>query len=181
MMKQLFTTLFSFAAAAILQTASAQMAARETGSEVKFKIKNFGINVNGTFKDIKGTINFNPQILPSASFDVSVDANTVNTGMKGRDNHLRKEDYFDVAKYPRITIKSTKITATNKAGYYYFFGKLTIKDVTKDISFPFTATPNEGGYLFQGDFKLNRRDYGVGGSSISMSDNLTVTLSVYAK
>jgi polyisoprenoid-binding protein YceI len=180
-MKQIITTLFTLAALSLSASVSAQMKPSELGSEVNFKIKNFGINVSGSFKGFEGTINFNPQVLPNASFDVSVAATTVNTGNKTRDGHLRKDDYFDVAKYPRITIKSTKITATNKAGYYYFFGTLTIRDVTKEISFPFTAAPNEGGYLFKGDFKINRRDFGVGGSSISMADNLTVSLSVYAK
>ena len=59
------------------------------------------------------------------------------------------------------------------------FGKLTIKNVTREISFPFTVEPREGGYLFNGEFKINRIDYEVGESS-SVSDNLTVILKVFA-
>ena len=61
------------------------------------------------------------------------------------------------------------------------FGKITIKGVTKEINFPFTSTAKNGGYLFEGSFKLNRRDFGVGGDSISLSDGLTVSLSIFAK
>ena len=60
-------------------------------------------------------------------------------------------------------------------------GNITIKGTTKEIQFPFKATPKDNGYLFEGSFKLNRRDFNVGGSSISMSDNLDVNLSVFAK
>jgi polyisoprenoid-binding protein YceI len=61
------------------------------------------------------------------------------------------------------------------------YGNLTIKGVTKPIEFGFGATPKNGGYLFDGEFKINRRDFGVGGNSVSLSDKLTVTLSVFAK
>ena len=61
------------------------------------------------------------------------------------------------------------------------YGDLTIKGVTKPVEFGFGAIPKDGGYFFDGQFTINRRDYGVGGSSISLSDNLTVSLSVLAK
>jgi len=73
------------------------------------------------------------------------------------------------------------LSEDNKDGYYYLFGNLTIKGVTKEVKFPFTATAKDGGYLFEGSFKLNRRDFGVGGSSLSLGDDLTVSLSVLAK
>jgi len=61
------------------------------------------------------------------------------------------------------------------------FGNLTIKGVTKPVEFGFSASPQNGGYVFDGEFKINRRDFGVGESSVSLSDNLTVTLSVFAR
>jgi polyisoprenoid-binding protein YceI len=149
-------------------------------SEVKFKIKNFGFNVTGTFTGLKGEIRFNPADLASCYFNVTVDANTVNTGIDMRDEHLRKSEYFDVENYPQIRFESVKISPGNKSGTLFIFGKLTIKNVTKDISFPFTATPVNDGFLFNGEFKINRRDFKVGGGS-TISDNLTVMLSVVAK
>lgn len=153
----------------------------DDGSEVKFKIKNFGVSVAGNFTGLKGKIIFFPDSLSASSFDVDIDANTINTGIDQRDNHLRQEEYFDVKKYPAIHFTSTKITISTDKDYLFVFGKLTIKDVTKEISFPFKAVAKDNGYLFEGEFSLNRRDYNVGGSSITMSDNLTVNLSVSGK
>lgn len=149
-------------------------------SNVQFRIKNFGFNVTGTFTGLQGKIEFDPNNLASSSFDVTIDAKTINTGIDMRDNHLRKSDYFDVENYPHIKFASVKISPGNKSGTLFIFGKLTIKDVTKDISFPFTARPVENGYQFNGEFKINRREFKVGGGS-TVSDNLTVILSVVAK
>lgn len=153
----------------------------DAGSKVRFVIKNFGINTGGTFDGLSGSITFDAANLSASQFDVSVDAKSVDTDMEARDNHLRKAEYFDVEKFPKLTFKSTKITKTNKDGYLYMFGTITIKGVSKEISFPFTYKSKDDGYLFEGEFKLNRRDFGVGGKSFSMSDELTVELSVFAK
>lgn len=153
----------------------------DAGSKVYFVIKNFGINTGGTFNGLTGSINFDPGNLSSSSFNVSVDAKTVDTDIEGRDNHLRKAEYFDVEKYPKISFRSTKITSTNKDGYLYMFGVITIKGVSKEISFPFTQKSKDGGILFEGNFKLNRRDFGVGGNSFSLSDEVSIELSVFGK
>ena len=153
----------------------------DAGSKVRFVIKNFGINTGGTFEGLAGTIIFDPANLTTASFNVTVDAKTVDTDMEARDNHLRKEEYFDVEKYPKVSFRSTKITTTNKDGYLFMFGVITIKNISKEISFPFKQTIKDGGILFDGEFKLNRLDFGVGGKSFSMSDELNVELSIFAK
>ena len=153
---------------------------QEEGSKVRFRIKNFGFNVTGSFNGLQGTVQFDPNNLAACSFDVSIDANTINTGINARDNHLRKDDYFDVKNHPRIRFVSTRVTPSTKKGTLFIFGKLIIKGTTKEISFPFTAEPSGGGYLFSGEFKMNRRDFNVGGGS-TVSDNLTVMLEVLAK
>ena len=127
------------------------------------------------------SIHFDPTNLSPSSFEVSVDTKTVDTDLEARDNHLRKPEYFDVEKYPTLNFKSTKITKTNKPEYLYVFGNLTIKGITKEVKFPFTATSKGDDYLFEGEFKINRKDFGVGGNSFSMADELTVELSVIAK
>jgi polyisoprenoid-binding protein YceI len=152
----------------------------DNGSSTQFKIKNFGINTGGSFTGLQGNIIFDINHLNDANFDISIDANTVNTDNEMRDNHLRNDTYFDVKNYPRIHFVSTKVTLSTKAGVLFIFGKLTIKKQTKDISFPFTATTTNDGYLFKGTFTINRRDFDVGGSSI-VSDNLEVELSILAK
>ncbi len=151
------------------------------GSEIGFKIRNFGVNVNGSFKGLEGKIIFFPDSLSASHFDVRIDVKTINTGINQRDNHLRSEDYFEVEKYPHIHFESTQVTTSTNKEYLFVFGKLTIKDVTKEISFPFKATPKEKDMLFEGEFTLNRRDYNVGGGSITMGDNVTLSLKVLAK
>lgn len=147
-------------------------------SEVKFSIKNFGAAVEGRFKGLKGSIKFIPGNPAASSVNVTVDAATVNTGNSSRDKHLKKADYFDVAKYQTLGFASVKITG--KDGSYTMEGNLTIKGTTKYISFPFTATPIANGYRLQGQFRINRRDFKVGGNSWILSDNATISLNVQA-
>lgn len=153
----------------------------DADSKVHFVIKNFGINTGGTFNGLTGSINFDPANLSTANFNVSVDAKSVDTDIEARDNHLRKAEYFDVEKYPRISFRSTKISTTNKEGYLYMTGVITIKNVSKEVSFPFTQNAKDGGILFEGNFKLNRKDFGVGGKSFSLSDEVSIELSIFGK
>lgn len=153
----------------------------EAASKVHFVIKNFGIKTGGDFSGLKGTIKFDPVNFAATSFDVTVDAATVDTDNSSRDGHLKRSDYFDAATYKTIQFKSTKVTRSSVAGRFYVFGNLTIKGVTKPVEFGFGAIPKDGGYVFDGNFTINRRNFGVGGSSVSLSDNLTVSLSIFAK
>ena len=147
-------------------------------SEVKFIIKNFGINTNGSLAGLKGTIKFDPQNLSSSSFNVSVDVNTVNTDVDSRDSHLKKEEYFNVEKYPAISFTSTNMSM--EQGKYKVTGNLTIKGVTKTISFPFTVEKQDNGLIMNGEFSIDRKDFGVGGSSAVLSNTVNVDLKVYA-
>ncbi|MFT3911544.1 MAG: YceI family protein [Ferruginibacter sp.] len=162
--------------------AQKEMKPSDDGSKVHFVIKNFGIKTGGDFSGLKGTIKFDPKNPAGSSFDVTVNSSTIDTDNGSRDGHLKKSEYFDVKQYPTIHMASTKVQATVKPGRYIFTGNLTIKKTTKPISFQFVAEEKDGGYLFTSDnIPLNRRDYGVGGSSVSMADELKLTLSVLAK
>lgn len=99
----------------------------DQNSKVTFTIKNFGFNVGGSFSGLKGSIRFDPAEINKAYFDVTVDANTINTDNNMRDNHLREESYFDVKNHPLIRFESTKITESNRKGTLFIFGKLTLK------------------------------------------------------
>lgn len=145
---------------------------------VKFVIKNFGINTKGTLSGLKGTINWQPDNPSQSSMNVSVDVSTINTAIEARDKDLQKETYFDADKYPTINFVSTSISAAN--GAYTITGNLTIKGITKSVNFPFTVTPTGSGYLFQGNFTINRLDYHVGGNSMVLGDDVDVALKVLA-
>lgn len=155
----------------------------DSAGKVHFVIKNFGIGTGGDFTGLKGDIVFLPDSLSGSMFNVSVAASTVDTDNGMRDKNLISDEYFDAAKFPLIAIASTKIEKTNKttAGFYYFTGNLTIKGVTKAIAFPFQAKEENNGYLFTGNFEIDRNDFGVGSQSIVLSNEVAVTLSVFAK
>jgi len=148
-------------------------------STVNFRIRNLGISVNGSFSGLLGKISFDENNPGAASFEATVDASSVNTGIGARDRHLKKPDYLNIEKYPTISFVSEKVTRESDGGYMVT-GKLFIKDKVKQISFPFTAEAEQEGTRFTGSFSINRREFNVGGSSISLSDNLTIFLSVFA-
>jgi polyisoprenoid-binding protein YceI len=152
----------------------------DQGSTVNFEIKNFGFNSKGSFSGLDGKIIWDPKDVSKAAFDVSISAASVNTDNETRDSHLKKEGYFEVEKYPRIRLVATSISGSGNGGHYTFNGKLTMKSTTKDVSFPFVATPMGNDIIFKGDFTINRRDFDVGGGS-TLSNNLTVSLTVLAK
>ncbi len=158
-----------------------QMTPIQAGSKVHFTIKNFGIGTGGDLQGLKGSIIINP-INPSASsVNVTVDVSTIDTDNDRRDAHLKNADYFEVAKYPVMRLVSTSIILEPKSGTYVFNGKLTIKDVTDNISFPFSVAANGDSYLLTGGFSINRLKYHVGGESSTMGDNIDVALKVIAR
>lgn len=150
-------------------------------SVIKFSIKNFGLSNTGYLSKPRGVIIFNEANPALSSIDVSVPLATINTDNEKRDRHLRSADFFDAAKFPEIRLASTTITPNGKKGSYTFRGNLTIKSVTLPVNFDFTAMPVDGGFVFQGDFKINRLDYKVGGESNTMGDDVNVSLKVTAK
>jgi polyisoprenoid-binding protein YceI len=162
---------------------SQQLKPVDNESKVHFVIKNFGISTGGDFNGLKGDITFLPENIASSKFAVSVAAATVDTDNESRDEDLRGKDYFDVAKFPEITIVSSRIENTNKSdsGYFYFNGNLTMHGVTKNISFPFKAEKQKNGFLFTGEFEINRLDFGVGEKSVVLGSKVVVSLSVFAK
>jgi polyisoprenoid-binding protein YceI len=164
----------------IMLSSFALLALRPVDSDnaITFVIKNFGINTKGELKGLKGNIQWNEENPAASTINVSADVNTINTGIDGRDSHLKKEEYFDADKYPVLSFVSTGITPGN--GSYTANGSLTIKGVTKTIAFPFTATKTANGYLFSGSFTINRIDYGVGKSSMVLGDDVDVALKVQA-
>ncbi|HEY9168709.1 MAG TPA: YceI family protein [Lutibacter sp.] len=105
-------------------------------SSLNFDISHSGISiVNGKFLEYTGNLTTAGDALNDSSFDFSVKVKSINTNVENRDNHLRSAEFFEVEKYPNMTFKSTKILATDKTDHYLLYGKLTIKDVTKDVVF----------------------------------------------
>jgi len=153
----------------------------DKASSVKFIIQNFGMATDGKFSGLEGNIQFNPANLKTSSFTVSIDANTVNTEIDVRDSALRTAGYLDTKKFPEISFASKQITQTATANMFMMKGTITIKGISKDISFPFKVVNKDDGILLTGDCKINRRDFKIAVSSLVLSDNITISLSVFAK
>ena len=105
-------------------------------SSLNFNISHSGISfVNGKFIDYTGEVTTYDEELDEAKINFTVQIASINTNVEMRDNHLKSADFFDVETYPTMTFESTRILATGKPDLYLLHGKLTIKDVTKDVIF----------------------------------------------
>lgn len=149
-----------------------------TSSTVSFKIKNAGFNVEGSFGGLKSKIRFDATKSYSNTIEASLDVKTVNTGIGSRDGHLKKEEYFDADKYPVMSMVGSTFARQSDGSYKGYF-KLTIKGVTKDVVLPFTFTESQGTGVFKGGLVLNRLDFGVGSSSMILSDNVAVSITIH--
>jgi polyisoprenoid-binding protein YceI len=136
-------------------------------STVGFAIRHLEINwVTGRFKDYKGTINYDAADITKSSVEFTAKVESIDTGVAPRDQHLRNADFFEVAKFPEMTFKSTRVERKGKDSYV-LHGDFTLKGVTKTIAFPFTMTgaikDARGNTRFgiEAQTKINRRDYGI--------------------
>ena len=129
--------------------------------------------VRGHFKDIHGTLEFDPDNPATLSMAVEIAAQKFWTGEPQRDEHLRSADFLDVANHPTIMFQSTK-TERVGASDYEVTGKLTIRGVSRPVTLDLHylgrwRTPyNEAQVTrvgFAGRAKLDRHDFGVSWNS----------------
>lgn len=145
-----------------------------TTASVVFYIKNAGVEVDGSFSGLRATVNFDPDDLANSKISASVAVNTIKTGIDLRNKHLKGKPYFYAEKYPRISMESVSFTKNGSKFTGQF--KLTIRDVTKTVSIPFTFTESNGKGVFSGELELNRLDYNVGSSSWTLADDVKVKI-----
>lgn len=143
-----------------------------SAAKVSFIIKNAGLNVDGEFSGLSGTINFDKENPSAGKIEANIPVKSIDTGINKRDNHLRSEDYFEVEKYPNIKFVSSSISATKDG--YNVSGNFSIKATTKSVTIPFTFENN----VFVGKFNIDRRDYGVGGNSWIMGDKVKISFEI---
>ena len=142
---------------------------------VNFFIRNAGFKVNGSIGDLVGFFIMDSQIIMPIKIEGSIDPNTINTGIALRDSHLKKADYFYVKEFPRIFLTSThlkNIKANNYTGDF----NLTIKDITKSITVPFTFSINNNMCILKSEFSINRLDFKLGEESVILSDSVAIKL-----
>src|ERR1700748_1268154 len=144
--------------------------------------------VRGEFGKTAGTVVFDEADPSRSRIEATIDASSVNTGVEPRDNHLRSADFFDVAKFPEITFKSTQV---QKVGddEYKVTGDLTMHGVTRqvvlEVEAPSAEVKDPYGALKRGataTTSVNRRDYGLhwnqaleaGGVMVADKVNITI-------
>jgi polyisoprenoid-binding protein YceI len=153
-------------------------------SAAEFSVRHMGIsNVRGTFTKVGGTVT-NPGDPSKASVDVTIDASSVDSRVQRRDDDLRSDHFFDVAKYPAITFKSKKVEVAGE-GKLKVTGDLTIHGVTKeavlDVDGPTAAMKDPKGTSHRGasaTTTISRTDYGINTMSGMIGDSIAIQLDV---
>ena len=168
-------SLFTLTLAVLLlfgQNASAAARAWELDtdhSNVYFSIEHIYAKVQGRFTAIAATVHFDPANLNESRFDFEIKVDSIDTGIKQRDDHLRSADFFASSDHPLITFTSNAVTAAGE-GVYQVAGTLTVKGKSRDLVLPLTfagvkdhpATPGKQVAGFNGRLSVDRLALGVG-------------------
>jgi len=148
-------------------------------SKVKGKFTDFTVNLTNDEKDIT-----------KSSVSVVIKATSVDTGIEGRDKHLRTADFFDVEKFPEITFQSSRIEKKGKQLIAH--GTFTMHGVAKEIALPFNVTgvsesadKTKKTVGYSANIVLNRRDYGINYTHKTVpdfiGDNITVEIDLITR
>jgi polyisoprenoid-binding protein YceI len=157
-------------------------------ANAQFEVRHLGIsNVQGEFTKISGTVTIDDADITKSTVDATIDATSVDTRVSRRDDDLKSDGFFNVAQFPTITFKSTKIEKAGE-GKLKVTGDLTIRGVTKsvvlDVSGPSAPITAMGGQRrgMSATTTINRTDFGVTkdpapmiGNDISIQIDLEMT------
>jgi len=138
-------------------------------SSITFTISHFFTPIQGAFDKYEGKLMFDPEDLGSSYVEFKVDIESINTKNGKRDGHLKSADFFNAKEWPTMKFVSEKFE-TDGENKFLVHGKMTIRDVTKDVKVPFELLGVRDHLMKKGmlvggikaEFKLNRNEYGVG-------------------
>ncbi|MBI2945879.1 MAG: polyisoprenoid-binding protein [Candidatus Wallbacteria bacterium] len=161
-------------------------------SSIEFSVRHLMIsNVTGKFKDFAGTIDFDGKDASKATVEVTIQSASIDTGIEKRDEHLKNADFFDVAKHPTLTFKSTKVEPTGEKTAK-ITGDLTMHGVTKSVTLEAELLgtlndPKLGSRAgFTGSTTVNRKDFGLTynkvleAGGVAVGEEVKVTLQIEA-
>jgi len=136
-------------------------------SSITFKVKHLTIStVMGKFSKFTGKFNFDEKNPSHSKVEVTIDPASVDTGAKGRDDHLRSAAFFEVETYPTAVFKSTKVSDI-KDGSFTIEGNLTLHGVTKPVvlkaNYEGSIADDQGQMhaAFSAETEINRQDFGI--------------------
>lgn len=150
---------------------------------VVFNIEHMNLSfVHGRFSQMTGHVKYDAKDIEQSSFDLKVPATTINTDNEKRDGHLKSADFFDVAKYPDITFKSTQVTQGDDKDKIEVTGDLTLHGVTKSVTITFEMRgPNDKGLLgFSTELEIKRSDFGMSYGVPNIGDTVKMDISFEA-
>ncbi|HXE76024.1 MAG TPA: YceI family protein [Candidatus Xenobia bacterium] len=169
-------------------------------SAAEFRCKHMMVTwVRGHFKNVRGTMRFDPGDPAAATVEASFEAASIWTGEPDRDAHLRSADFLDAANHATITFKSTSVTSCGP-NEYRVAGNLTLRGVTRpvllDVTYlgqwqtPFWVGNEDKGPVTRAGFvaetRINRHDFGVSWNGaldhggIVVGDEVFITLDIEA-
>lgn len=168
-MKKIVLILLLFLMSAPFQATARQWNLDMAHTNFYFEAKHTYAAVRGQFMDFTGDVYFDPDNPEKSRFDFVIKVNSIDTKIGKRDTHLRSPDFFDAAKFPLMTFKSSKVTPAGD-NKYIVEGTLTIKDVSKNLALEFIyqgqkENPLKPGEIVAGlDTRLtiDRLEYHVG-------------------
>ena len=136
-------------------------------SNVGFSVKHLMItDVRGNFAKFTGDLVVDDKDITKSTASVQIDASSISTMNEKRDGHLKSPDFFDTAKFPNLTFKSTKVERSGKL--LLVTGNLTIKDVTKAVVLTVEGLDKEivdpwgnTRAAAKATTKINRTDFGL--------------------
>lgn len=137
-------------------------------TNVLFSIEHMGISfVDGEFTELEGEMQSqSTSDYDGATFNFTIQVNSIDTRVAPRDAHLLTDDFFNAAKYPEITFRNAKLNH-KRGNKYSLTGDLTIRDVTKTVTFDATKngqyTDKEGNVHvgFTAELTIDRTDYNI--------------------
>jgi polyisoprenoid-binding protein YceI len=179
----ILTATFALAISAAAEVTTWQIDPNHTAAQ--FSVRHLGIStVRGAFTKASGTVVYDPSDPSKTVIDVTIDPNSVDTRVQMRDNDLRSPNFFDVAKYPTLTFKSTHVEAAG-SGKLKVTGDLTIHGVTKQVvldvdgpSEPMKDPRDKWHMGASASAKINRKDFGVNGNPTAVGDDIAITIDV---
>lgn len=155
------TAMFAAAVTLGIAIAATQWAMQPAQSKISFIGTQAGAEFEGVFKKFTADIKFDPKDLATSRFDVKIDINSVDTKDGERDDTMKTADLFDAKRYPNSTYVADKFTAKG-GNKYAATGKLTIRNITKDVPIEFTFEEKDGSAWLKGSTKIKRVQFGVG-------------------
>lgn len=159
-----------------------------THTATVFSWNHFGFSTpSANFSDIQGIIKVDNAKPANSSVNVTIPLSSVNTNVPALDKEFQEEAWFNAAKYPNITFKSTKVETKDKK-HFKITGDLTVKGVTKPVvldavlnkqgEHPMAKVPAIG---FNATTSFKRSDFGLGNYVPNVGDKITVNITTEAK